>query len=149
MHSLFVGKVFSRSQSTARRNNALNRRRVCQRLKHNNFRKNARFLKSVYEKACYVVFNAHAGKDHYKVFVRIAYLRLSDNLRGELVMRQTVARKNRQLLTADKRVHSVYCADTCLDKVARIDTRIRVYRVAVYVNLFRRNNFRIAVDWLA
>ena len=59
--------------------------------------------------------------------------RLPDDLRGNAVVRQAVAGKDRQLLAAHQRVHAVNRGHTGLDELARIAPRKWIDRQAVHV----------------
>ncbi len=149
MHALFVGEILGGGERAARRDDALDRRRIRERQEHDDAGKDARFFEGVDEEPRDVVLDAHAGEHHDELFVGGEYLRLADDLGGEPVVRQAVPRKYRQLLAADQGVHAVDGRNARLDEVARILAGIGVDRIAVHVDELRRIHFGIAVDGLA
>ena len=87
VHAFFEREVFRRRKRAPRRDDAFDGRSIGERLKHDDFRKDARFFKGVGKKARDIVFDSHAGKDHDELFVARAELCLTDDLRGELIVR--------------------------------------------------------------
>ena len=61
-----------------------------------------------------------AIRRHLPEVQRVASYCLPRNLRRQLVVRQSVAGKDRQLLTSHKRVHQIDGGDAGLDEVARV-----------------------------
>ena len=79
------------------------------------------------------MLDAHRGEHDGELDVLLQQPRLPDDLRGDAVVRQAVAGKDRQLLAAHQRVHAVNRGQAGLDEFARIAPRKRIDRQAVHV----------------
>ncbi len=95
------------------------------------------------------MLDSHRREDHRKLRLRSPNLGLPGNLGGQIVVRQAVAGKYRQLLAANQGVHAVDDRYPRLDKIAWILARRRIYRQAVYVQLDITLRRRAAVYRLA
>ena len=131
VHAHLVGQVLGGREGASRRDEPLDGGAVGEGEEHHDAGQDARALEGVDEEARDVVLDAHPDEDDGERLGvaraggrrgRGEYLRLPDDLGREPVMRQAVARENRQLLPADQGVHPVDGRDARLDEVPRIDS---------------------------
>ena len=81
----------------------------------------AALLERPLEVFCYIVFDAHRRKHDRELLIGILpEARLLDDLRRQLVMRQSVSGKDRELLSADQRGQSVNSRDSGTDIISRV-----------------------------
>ena len=126
-------EVLGQRQRHARRQQSFHAGRIGERKKHHRAGQRAGVLEIADEKFRDVVLDAHRGEHDGKAGVRLQQPRLPDDLRGNAVVRQAVAGKNRQLLAAHQRVHAVNRGNARLDEFARIAPRKRIDRQTVHI----------------
>ena len=98
-------------------------------------------LKGLTEELRHVMFNTHGTKHHSKLPLGpLAQRRLLYDLRRQLVMRQSISRKNGKLLAPDQRRQPVNGRDPCTDIVPGILSLHRVQRQTVYISPVRGHN---------
>ena len=91
-------------------------------------------LKGSAEKLCNIILNTHCSKHNGKILIRISAQRsLTHDLCSQLVMRKTVSRENRKLLSTNQGGQTINCRNTGIDVVTRILTGNRVQRQSVDV----------------
>ncbi|MPN33892.1 hypothetical protein SDC9_181384 [bioreactor metagenome] len=136
MHIFFKGQVFCCGQSASGRGDPLYYRVICQVCIHDHFFKNSRLLEAFSEKFCFPMLNAHGSKYYCKIILlAFGYLCLPYDLCRQFVMRQTIPRKYRQLLTSYESCQSVYRRYSGLDKVSWIESGNGIHRAPVYIIL--------------
>ena len=92
------------------------------------------FLKGTAEKFCHIIFNAHCCENNGKFLIGILSQRgLLYDLCGQLIVRQTIAGKDGQLLATDQGGQSVDGGNTGVNIVTGIFTGYRVQRQSVDV----------------
>ena len=102
------------------------------------------------EKLCHIVFDAHCREHYGEILIGItAEGSLLYDLRGKLVVGQTVSGKDRQLLAADQGGQPVDSGNTGVDIVTGIFPGNRVQRKAVDVQPYFRGDFAQPVDGLS
>ena len=127
MHMLLKGQIFRHGQRHLRSDETLHHRIVGQIQEHGHVVGHAALLKGMPEEVRHVMLDAHGGKNDGKLLIRVlAQRRLFYNLGGQLIMWQTVAGENRQLLSADQRCQSVDGGDSGVNIVSRVLTADRI-----------------------
>ncbi len=143
---MLEGQLFGEGQRTTRRHEALFGRIGSQVEEHGGIRQGAGALQLFAEIGGVIVLNAHRGKDHRKVLFCSANACLACDLRGQLIMRQAVAREDRQLLSAHQRVHRIDDRHPCLNHVHWVVAVDRVDRTAVDAACFTFERQRHAIQ---
>ena len=103
MHVFLKGQIFRQSQRYLRGDQTLYHRVIGQVDKHRHMGGYSALLKSTAEKFRHIMLDSHRSKYDCKLLVRIiSQGRLLHDLSCQLIVRQPIARKDRQLLTADQ-----------------------------------------------
>ena len=90
--------------------------------------------KTAFKVFSHIIFYAHRSKHDRKWFILIFAIPktcLFYDLCSKFIMRQTVSRKDRQLLSTDQSCKTIDCRDTSPDVVSRILPTARVHRLSV------------------
>src|SRR5699024_11158413 len=131
VHILLKRQILCRRQRHTRRGDTLYRRVICQVDKQYGTVNGASLLEGFYEEVGLFKCNTHCREYNGEVLIFAKYLRLSCNLRRQLIVGQTGTGEDRQLLSSNQRVQSVDGGHTGLDKLRRVYTGRRVHRQTV------------------
>ena len=127
MHIFFKCKVFSGGQRNLRGDQTLDDRIVGKVQEHCHMVCNTALLKGSAEEISYVMLDTHCGEYDGEILIRAAAKRsLLYDLCGKLVVRKTVAGKDRQLLSTDQCGQSVNRRNSGADIVTRVFTSDRI-----------------------
>ena len=139
MHIVFKRQIFRRGKGASRRENSLDDGVVREVEEHGDASENARFLERTAEVIRDVILDAHRRKDDTELRVLVVgNLRLTDNLRGKLVVLHAGAAENRQLLPSDQGDQRVNGRNARADVVLWVHSRHGIDRRAVDIHaLFR------------
>ena len=147
MHISFKCKILRRSQRHLRGDEPLDDRIICKIEEHRDMIGNTALLKCSSEKLRDIILDAHRGKYNAEPLIRPrTQRRLCDQLGCQLIVRQSVAGENRQLLSANKSGQTIDGRNTRIDIIARILAPARVERHAVHVDPYVRDDRSQPVD---
>ena len=140
-------QILCNGQCNLRRDQTLYDRIICQIQEHTHMIGYTAFFKCLTEEIGYVVFYAHRCKYDRKFFIRIISQRcLLYDLCRQLIMRKSIAGKDRQLLSTDQSGQTINCRNTCTDIVTRIFTAYRIQRQTIDISLIRRKQWSQSID---
>ena len=145
MHTKVKCQVFRRGQRHTRGRDTLYRRIVCQIHEQNGSVDRAGAAKIRSEEFRFFVRNTDGREYDREIALAASDLRLPRDLRREIRVRQTGGRKDRQLLSSDQGVQTVYRRYTGLDKFGWVITCSRIHRQAVDIQIFFGDQRRTAV----
>ena len=107
-------------------------------------------LKGSAEKLCNIILNTHCSKHNGEILIRISAQRsLTHDLCSQLIMRKTVSRENRKLLSTDQGGQTINCGNTGIDVVTRILTSNRVQWQSIDVQADLRCDLTETIDRLS
>ena len=150
MHTFFKSKILCCSQGDLRSQKTLNSRVICQVQEHNNVIGSTALLKGSAEKLCNIILNTHCSKHNGEILIRISAQRsLTHDLCSQLVMRKTVSRENRKLLSTNQGGQTINCGNTGIDVVTRILTGNRVQWQSIDVQADLRCDLTKTIDRLS
>ena len=150
MHTFFKSKILCCSQGDLRSQKTLNSRVICQVQEHNNVIGSTALLKGSAEKLCNIILNTHCSKHNGEILIRISAQRsLTHDLCSQLIMRKTVSRENRKLLSTDQGGQTINCGNTGIDVVTRILTGNRVQWQSIDVQADLRCDLTKTIDRLS
>ena len=128
---------------------ALHGRVVGQIQEHGRIAQRATLIKAPAKELGVIVTHTECHKNDGKLFIRVGNMRLTRDLGRQLVVRQTTAGKDRQLLAAHQRVHAVDGRNARHNHILRIDAPRGVDGCPIDVAQSVRDGRLDAVDRLA
>ena len=134
------------AQRDAGRNHPFERRFVGEIQEYGGSRKQPRFFESLLEICRGIVRNAERHKYHREGFGPFGNPRLQSDLSGQLIVRESRSREDRELLPAHHRVHAVDRGNAGLDEILRKRARGGIQRSAMHVHSGFRDGRRQSVS---
>ena len=149
MHALVKRQILGCRQRQTRGGNSLYRCIIGQVDEHNRAVNGAGLPEALLEEVCLLEGDAHGGKNHREGLIGSPHLGLPCNLGSQLVVRQSGAGENRQLLSADQCIQAVNGRNAGLNKLLRIGPGRRVHGQSVDVHALLRQQLRSPVNGAA
>src|SRR5450830_1848531 len=146
VHSEFESQIFGSGQCKTRSRYALDDRIICQVHEQNRLVDCTTLAKIRYKIVGFLECDAHRAKNDGELVSSGKHPSLPGNMRGDLGVRKTTARKDRQLLTPNKSIESVDCRNASLYELVGIVARIRIHGIAIDVQHFLRENRSNSID---
>src|SRR5271157_2480666 len=156
VHLFFESQVFSQGQRGARRDETFHGRIICEIEEHRHARECSAFHKRFAKEISHVMLHTHRREHNRKLFrlrrwcaSRRAQSCLSNDLRGELIVRHARTGKDGKLLSAQKGIHPVNGRDASLNIIARIHTRGWVDRLSIDISVSISQRLRATINGIA